>query len=374
MKVQLQAIAATLTPEEIKSAVPPSVLSEIKKKDPTPTLRAYSIVQEGTSRPRVIGEGIKPITWTRDAISAVGDVIKRGLQFFKGHNADNSHTNRTSLGEVVGKLTKEISGKLNQIVVGYFPSKEKTADCDICSIEADAVLREGSNNTYIADAIENLTGIALGNSQADTPGFPGAIRLGSIQAFEESKEPEPPQDVKENKKEGDSTMSLTFDQVKKAVIDMNIFPNQLYNEAVLRNDNVFGKLFTDKESLAKELEKMKETSKSFEDKYNELYAKEQGTAAASKLPSYYPAGITDEQKSFITTLFTEKTPSNLTDEGLREFVNSGLKEYKTYASIFGKTAPEGDETPVKPVTEEDAPGEGADESDDITAIVNDTLS
>jgi hypothetical protein len=31
--------------------------------------------------------------------------------------------------------------------------------------------------------VDNVTGIALGNSKLDTPGFPGATLLGQLQAF-----------------------------------------------------------------------------------------------------------------------------------------------------------------------------------------------
>lgn len=370
MKVRLQATTAILTADEIKSAVPERVLNEIKKNDPKPFLQAYSIVQEGTSRPKIIGEGITPIQWPRKAVETVGKVIKRGLQFFKGHNSDNSTDGRKSLGEVVGTITKEISGRLHQIVVGYFPDKQSASECDVCSIEADAVLRSEGSLT-IAEAIENLTGIALGNSRTDTPAFPGAVRVGSLQAFEgdetSGKDDTENPDVKtKTKKVGDT---MNFDDVKKYIRDHNVWPNQIYNDEVMRNDNVFGKIFTEKDSFEKQLKELKESNSKVEEDFKNLQKENAKTSAKSKIVTFYPEGITDKQKDFLDKRFNPDKIEDLSDDGLKKFVNKGLEDFKEYASIFGtndstdSSVPPGDKKETLDVN-----------LDDVNSVVNDVIS
>jgi hypothetical protein len=323
----------------------------------------------------VIGEGVTPITWPRQAVQAVGNVIKRGLQFFKGHNSDNSTSNRRSLGKVLGHITKEIKGKLNQIVIGYFPDKQEAQNCDVCSIEADIILKQNGTSA-IAEAIENITGIALGNSSTETPAFAGAVRLGSIQAFEKVDDPPSKTTHKEKKTEGDS-MELTFEKVKQFLKDKMVWPNQVYDAEVLKKDHVFGKVYQEYEAL-----KSKFTD--LETKYNttvtELTTERKEKAkdgAKAKLNTFYPEGITEVQKKFLEKEFNKNLPEDLSNDGLKIFVDKGLESYKEYASIFGGDRSQSQEPKVPPTKQPENLPEGVgvpEYSSDVDAIVDDVLN
>ncbi|HDY87479.1 MAG TPA: hypothetical protein ENH82_05095, partial [bacterium] len=184
MLVQIQASVANLSADEIAQAIPPEIMQKIKAANQSPYFQAYSLAKEGMSKPRVIGEGQKQIAWPRKAVETLGTVIKTGLQFFFGHNSDNSTNGRRSMGQVVGKIAKNIGGALNQIVIGYFPNRSEAEKNNICSIEADVEMTDIPGGMSIAEKVISITGIALANSTQEQPAFAGAVRLGSLQCFE----------------------------------------------------------------------------------------------------------------------------------------------------------------------------------------------
>jgi hypothetical protein len=321
--VSIQATSVALTPEEIESAIPAGVVSEIKKKDPRPLFQAYSIVQEGISRPRVIGEGQKAISWPRAAVASLVGKVKKGLQFFIGHNADSSHAGRTAVGEVVADFQQVIKGVLNHIVIGYFPDKATARDCDVCSIEADVTLRETATS-IVADMVETVTGIALANSSKEKPAFAGAKRLGMLQAFDEPGA-------------GDNqtrSKHMTLSEIQQAVKDLNIWPHQLYNEKVYRADPELGKVFADAERLALENKTLADQIKAKDVEIKTISRKAETVNARDRLVAKLPTGLTEKQKEFITKKFDPEKVEDLSDTGIDNFISQGQKDFAEMAKLF----------------------------------------
>ena len=96
-------------------------------------------------------------------------------------------------------------------------------------------------NGIVGD-INDISGIALGSSDKDSPAFPGARRLAAIQCFGDSAGGEP---GKEIPGEGRDKMP-TFGEIKQAIKDMNIYPNQLFTEEEIRADRKFGKVYDER--------------------------------------------------------------------------------------------------------------------------------
>ncbi len=239
----------TMTADEIIKYIPEDTYKEIKQKNEHPFFQAYSIIQNGISRPRDIESNtFKPIEWGKDVILKLKGIVKKGLQFFVGHNSDNSTEKRKSIGEVIADFQKNIGDKLHHIVVGYFPNREEAQKYDVCSIEAD-ILTEEYPDMSIARKIKDITGIALGNSQIDKPAFKGALRLGSVQAFGDDSDSgkDKNQGPDKNKRK---EIPMTYEEIKQAVKGMNIFPNQLFTEDEIRNDREFGKIFDKVDELS----------------------------------------------------------------------------------------------------------------------------
>lgn len=331
-EIKLQCYALGLSPQEIKSHIPINVMAEIKEGDPHPYFRAYSTMHEGIARPRVIGENNSvPTKWTRAVIQKAKDIIKRGVQFFIGHNADNSINNRRYIGKVVATFQKVIEDKLHNIAIGYFPDKLEADQYNVCSIEG-SILAQDYPDYSIVRAVKKVSGIALGNDSHEKPAFPGAVYLGAIQAFDDNTGDNPPS---KNKTGGNP---MTFEDVKKAIRDMNIHVSQLYTEDDIKNDRVFSKAFDDVAKAAKEgmISKEDHDKKvgTLDEEIKKLTKDVSLATAHDKLKKSLPENLTEKQKNFINKKFKPEKMEDLTDEKIKEFVDNSIKEYSEYASLF----------------------------------------
>ena len=291
-----------LSPDELKNSIPEEKLKALKGKG---ILQAYTLAHEGVSQPKVLGAGKQVLKWPRAVIRTIAEKIKEGTKFFLGHGETNDHTGRESVGEIVSSFVKEIGGRLSHIIVGHFPNAEKVQDMDVCSMEAD-VYTDPEN---IVGDVNEISGIALGSSDKENPAFPGALRLGTVQCFGETKK-------KENE-------IMNFEEAR-----------QLFSLDDIKNDREFGKLFTDNETLKTENEKLTKEKKEIGDKSAEAIRSLDVSNANKKLETFL-VDLTDKQKSFITKRFNPENVENLTDEGLKEFVENTKKEFAETAKLFG---------------------------------------
>jgi len=315
---------------DILNLIPPETLTKIKETDSNPLFQAYSICHEGNSTPTIIGEGPKPISWTKRAIQSLKNIVTKGVKFFLGHNEDNSTEGRQELGEVVADTQQEIDGVLHHIVIGYFPDREKVIDTDICSQEADWDLFETAKN-YIADKINELTGIALGDSDYEKPAFKGARRLGMIQAFESGVE-------SINKKKGVQDMDLStisFNELAGELKRRQLKPSQICSIDDIKSDREFKFVFDEIETLKTTILEKEDKIKTLEDDKTELGTQVQVSTASKRFDTLIgnqSAPLTEKQKTFIKTSFSKRLDinkiNNVTDEGLQTFITDRLEDYK----------------------------------------------
>ena len=182
----IKARLSEMADSEIAAMVDASRLADIKARDPHPLIKAFVVGHEGESRGNLIGVGNVVKRWFRTMIHKLHEKVAAGLQLFHGHAAGtNAHEGRVSLGEVVGKSLKEIDGRESVVVACYIYPDFKHLPLDVASVETDVLLEETNDRTKL-DIVDigAVTGIALGNSAVDKPGFPGATLLGQLQAFE----------------------------------------------------------------------------------------------------------------------------------------------------------------------------------------------
>jgi hypothetical protein len=259
-------------------------------------------------------------------IHRIAEKIKAGTKFFLGHGATNDHEGRESVGEVVTSFVKELGGRLSHIIIGHFPNPEKVKEMDVCSMEADIY----TDNENVVGDVNEISGIALASSDKENPAFPGALRLGTVQCFESESN-------QTRNKEKD--MALTFEEVKKAIREMNIHPWQLYDIDDIKNDRIFSKTFTENESLRNENETLKKKSTEIETKSKEAIRQLDVTKATKQLDALME-DLTDKQKKYITKRFNPETMSDLTEDGLKKFVENSKKEFAETARLFGADAAE----------------------------------
>lgn len=351
MRIEIQAMETSLTPEEMKSLIP----SEIRKNLKSGVLQAYILAQEGVSQPKVLGKGQRILKWPRAVIRQLADRVKAGTKFFLDHNSDNSVDGREALGEVVSSTLKDIGGKLSNIIIGHFPEAERVKDLDVCSMETNILTHEREND--LVSDLEDVSGVALGSSIKDNPAFTGARRLATIQCFENQGGESKPGEGEKKK------MEITFEDVKKAIKDMNIFPWQLFDEEQMRKDKVFGEMLAERDKLKSELTSTKENlEKTKKDSENAIKASQKATAK-TRLKELLPDGLTEKQNQFIMDNFDPDKIEDLEDDGLKSYVESSQKEYSRLAKMFG-VSENGKETE----------NSGSQDNGDRDAIENDPVA
>jgi len=330
LQLRIKALAG-VNPLDI---VPAADLAALKARDPSPFLQAFSICHEGIANPTVLGETARPITWLRQAVETIKRVVVKGVKFFFGHNADSSTEGREALGEVVASGEREIDGKLHHVVVGYFPNRERVADLDICSQESDWDLLPGPAG-YIADRLIRLTGIALSSSKVDRPAFPGAVRLGMVQAFEyndKSGDPDGAAGPKAQRRlQMSDLLNATFHELAAALQAKQVFPSQVFTLDQLKADRNFAPYIekAEKHDLVKtELDKATADLKTAADKIKTLETDGQQArrsaelaTAPTRLEEIAKRGtFTEKQVTFAKARLTDKV-ADLSDKGLTEFLN-----------------------------------------------------
>lgn len=354
---------------EILSMIDPATLEDIKAKDSHPYFQAYVLAHEGISQPKILGEvEQKPIHWTKQAIQSLKSVINKGVKFFKGHNKDNSTSNRPTMGEVVSSTLKEIGGKLSHVVVGYFPpeSREEAKSMDICSQEAEWNLFEEAGK-LIADSVEKLSGIALGNSQKEKPAFSGARRLGFIQAFENIDEGgSPNQENLGNKGHEMSDTINNFHQLVDAVKKFNVHPSQLFSLNDLKKDHEYAEFFQSVKETENKLNELKSKHETLEEDYKKINKEVELSTAQKRLETLITTGelkLTDNQTKFIKNSFDKnKDKIDISDDGLQGYISAQLDNYKEIVGL------------IKPESPEINAGSGDKvHSDDFTKVENNPL-
>jgi len=187
LKMRIRATLHCMAESEIRSMIPADKLREIKAKCAKPVFRAYVVGHEGEARGNLVGVGNIVKKWFSDMVRKLNDKISVGLQLFHGHAETNDTEGRVPIGEVVAKKIMTIKDRLSSVMIGWIFPDYCNLPLDVASIEADVDL-EGSikgGNLFVSD-VNDITGIALGNSEIETPGFPGATLLGQLQAFAEN--------------------------------------------------------------------------------------------------------------------------------------------------------------------------------------------
>lgn len=322
MQMYLQALELELTPEEMKKMVPATMRAKIQGKG---ILQAYTVAHEGKSQPRVVGEGQKPLHWTKSVVRRLSESIQAGAKFFVGHGETNSHDGRSEVGEVLTSFVKEIKGRLSNIVIGWFPNENVVREMDVCSIEANVE----TSGDYVDD-VNEVSAIALGASAVDSPAFPGAMRLASLQCFEE----EP---AKKTESGEDKTMATSFTDVKDFIRDHNVFAHQLYTEKDLRDDREFATIFESGEALKKENEELAKKLEESEKTNKEIDAKAKMAVAKDRFDELVPKDLTKKQKEFIASRFNAELVAGMDDDAIKEHIEKERKVFAETAKLFGVT-------------------------------------
>lgn len=308
-----------MSDSEIRAMIPPEKMAEIKKKDKKPLIKAFVVGHEGEARGNLIGVGNIVKRWFADMVSKLNDKIAIGLQLFHGHAATNDTAGRTPVAEVVGKTLKRIKDRLSSVVACWIYPEFKNLPFDVASIEADVELEGDPGKLYVAD-VNEISGIALSNSQVETPGFPGATLLGQLQAFAEERRK--PQITLFKKGENEMTLA----ELKEAIQEAKFKPTDLFDPDAILADPFISEQVKEKISNARgydirKFEKLSEERAESEKKLRE--AEKRLGEQAEKLK----AKELEMAKAQRGTLFEKQKDERKFDEKLTRYVQRRLERF-----------------------------------------------
>lgn len=372
-RTQIQNMAES----EIKAMISPEKLAEIKAKDKSPIIKAFVVGHEGEAKGNVIGVGNIVKKWFGDMVEKLHDKIRIGLQLFHGHAATNDTAGRIPIAEVVGKKLMKIKDRISSVVACWIYSDYQHLPLDVASIEADVDLRGDSTDRLYVSDVSEISGIALGNSQIETPGFPGATLLGQLQAFVEK------QSLKITLFGGENKMDMSLADVKKAIQEAKLKPTDLFDREVILADpliseqvkekitNATGYNYRKTEELTEEKVALGQKLKEAEAKIAEIEKEKQTIrleAAKSQIGSLFEKQkaerkLDDKQEKFIKLRLERFTPTKA-EEIEKEFngyLDAEIDEYKKISKeVYGI---EGDGGNGKPAGGEPDTGKGGSPED-----------
>jgi len=328
---------------EILNIIPYDIYAEIKQRDPKPLFRAYVIGHEGDAKGKIVGAGSKILTWFSSAINKLFNKLQYGTKILLGHNVDNTLEGRNPIGELVGKTIKTIKDKINAIAITYIYPEFRNLPLDVASIEADITLNQ-DGSVHDVD-VGDITGIALGNSAIDKPGFPGATLLSQLQAFAD----------RDTTQFNEGGKMPTLQEIRDFVSKEGISPSDVFGREKLTDDPIVKGYVEEERKIAStgEWVHRDRTDKAFDKARKEWEEKEKeykkeiqtGKIEASKIKAgelfvskIKERKLDDKQIKFIEkkkASFIPIEPEKL-DKEVDKFMDSTLEEYKETAEIFGQ--------------------------------------
>ena len=310
--MKFRAFLLEMAESEIMNMVSTAQYMRIKLSDPKPVFRAYVVGHEGQSTGTVAAFGQKLGSvvkkWYQAAIRKLHDKIDVGLKLFHSHVDTNEHIGRETIGEVVGRALKTIDDKLSVVIAAYIQPQFRNLPLDVASIEANIYLTD-NDGVYEAD-VETVSGIALGSSRVETPGFAGATLLGQVQAFAE----------KSQKINFGENKTMTLEELKKAIQEGKFKPSDLFDSDGIFADPVIKEQVTERIKNARGYDNRK---------YEELI--DERTKLQEKIKEHETTIgklQTETAKSQVGTLFETMKEKRGLDEKEVKFIEKKLSKFE----------------------------------------------
>lgn len=366
MKQLLRATLLHADDALLQHLVSDEMIEEIKAAgDPNPTIKVYSIGHEGTATPmKVTPQGKKRvfIRYLKEAVKKIAGALPTYAPVFHRHAASNSTTGREVVGRVVGKTVKKIKGVLHTLAAIHVFAPHRDKNLDVASIEADCTYGKGEDGAVQMREVHSVSGIALGDSETDTPAFPLATLRGAFQCMAEEYEAA---EVHHNR--GDEEMSK--EELLRKIREEGLTPLDCFSEDTLRGlQLVKDAISAAVEEPTKQLGEAQETISRYQTELKEANAeKDAALTAATDLKK---TALQSRAETLLASLAEErklKAPAIA-------FAKSGLKNFQSDATDEDALKKELDAYLEGKIKERDewleaegiksAPGDGDDQTND----------
>lgn len=193
MKTNIIARVQNMSKSETLNIISQDTIERIKKTDKKPEIKVYSIAHEGEAQSTELtfgGKVKKAMEYVKDMVIKVHDKLKIGTPIFHRHADTNETDGREKIGELIGKTVRYVGDKLSTLAAVYIYPEYKKLPLDVASFEAEVEYIKKDNNVNQAINVEDISGIALSNSEIDKPAFENATLLAVVQAFMPDEETE----------------------------------------------------------------------------------------------------------------------------------------------------------------------------------------
>jgi len=316
IRVTLRCMAAS----EIADMIPRETIEEIRKTDPRPLFKAYVAAHEGEATGELVGFGNIVKRWYRAAIEKLHDRIEEGLEVFHSHAATNDRSGSLPIGRVVAKKLKMIEGRLSTIVACYILPGHRRQQLDVASIEADLNLEVDRGGNIIAAGVNEVTGLALANSEVAKPGFDHATLIGELQAF-----------AKKNLKEEDFMPKPTAEEIKAMIREAELQPSDVFGFGELRADPVILEQMREKNASPEIYYEIRDLKRQLAETGKQLTeAMKQNKDLTEKLSTQDGAlktGQLEVAKTKVGTLFEKQKGERKLDEKQEKFIRARLPRF-----------------------------------------------
>ncbi len=188
--------ARELDIERVRELIGEEAYQSIKQKDPHPFFVELLIAYEGISRGKILGSGLnRPVRkfWSRARIKELVEKLKSGsVPVYLFHSSD--YFPRRKVGEILSARIEEFKGRVNALCLAYILDPEvrqllRQGELDTCSLEAELVFEKSEKRKgmvqWLVNAVEKVSGVALGSRALTRPGFAGARILALAEEFED---------------------------------------------------------------------------------------------------------------------------------------------------------------------------------------------
>lgn len=338
MKILAQILA--MADSEVLGLISPRTIRDIKREDPSPVFKVFRVGQEGESTPHIVGVGRTVQRWFQSAIEKLTEKLGLGIPVYHNHVPTNTDKNRQAIGEIVGKALKNIEGSLSSIAVAYIYPQFKDLPLDVASIEAGVMVPKDAREFDVTDLdVQEVTGIALGNSQTNKPAFPGATLMAQLQAMAEKPH------------QGDRKMTL--EEIRTAIQEGKFGPSDVFAPTALTSDPFIKEHVEEKINNAKgyQIRKLQEaeaktaTLETEKKALQDELASSKTSVLKTRAKETFEAVLTERPKlkederlsKFVRKQFekgfTPADEAKLKDD-LNKFVDTQVSEYQ---DLFGET-------------------------------------
>jgi len=194
-----------LAREEVKRIIGEEHYQKIKSVDPHPFFVNLLVAHEGISQGKILDDGLSQPAkklWLKERIKELANklnpLVNEGalVPIYLFHDPLNRA--RSKVGEILSAMVKRVKDKLSVLALAYISDSKirdqiRKGELDTCSLEAELVFEKRENPVqgkngmvdWVVNAVEKVTGVALGSRRFCSPGFSGAMVLAQVEEFEE---------------------------------------------------------------------------------------------------------------------------------------------------------------------------------------------